>query len=43
MPIRLLRIDTPVGVPIVSRRISKMENGRRSNGSVPRDGLTITN
>ena len=26
-----------------SRRISKIENGRRSSGSIPRDGLTITN
>ena len=42
-PIRLLRIEMPIGAPSASRRISKIENGRRSSGSSPRDGLTITN
>ena len=33
----------PVGVPRASRRISNTENGRRSSGSTPAPGLTITN
>ena len=40
---RLLRIEMPVGCAVASRRISKIENGRRSSGSVLREGLTITN
>jgi hypothetical protein len=42
-PIRLLSSDRPVGTPLVSRRISKIENGRRRSGSALRDGFTITN
>ena len=42
-PILLLRSERPVGAPLVSRRISKMENGRRSSGSKPGCGLTMTN
>jgi hypothetical protein len=33
----------PIGAPAASRRISKMEKGRRRSGSVPRAGFTITN
>ena len=33
----------PEGAPLASRRISKTENGRRSSGSKPCAGLTITN
>ena len=33
----------PRGVPSAARRISKMENGRRSNGSSPGLVLTMTN
>src|SRR5438132_5793601 len=40
---RLLRIEMPAGVPLVSRRTSKTENGRRSSGSCPSRGLTMTN
>jgi hypothetical protein len=38
-----LRIEIPVISPLASRSTSKMENGRRRSGSVPRDGFTITN
>jgi hypothetical protein len=34
---------TPTGAPALSRRISNTENGRRNNGSRPRDGFTIMN
>ena len=43
MPIRLFSNVMPVGAPLESRRISKIENGRRSSGSTPADGLIITN
>ena len=42
-PTRLLRIVSALGVPPPSRRISKMENGRRSSGSNPAFALSITN
>jgi len=42
-PIRLLSNEIPVGLPLVSRRISKIEKGRRSRGSTPADGLIMTN
>jgi hypothetical protein len=42
-PTRLLKIETPDGAPEESRRISKIENGRRSRGSCPPDVLIITN
>ena len=42
-PMRLLRIVMPVGVPALSRSTSNTENGRRSRGSVPWRGFTITN
>ena len=43
MPIRLLRSVSPVAVPLVSRRISNTENGRRNSGSKPVRALTMTN
>ena len=33
----------PEGAPLASRSTSKTENGRRSSGSKPGAGLTITN
>jgi hypothetical protein len=42
-PVRLFRIEIARGAPSSSRRISKTEKGRRSSGSVPRDGFSITN
>ena len=41
-PMRLLSSVRPSTRPSV-RRTSNTENGRRSSGSVPRPGFTITN
>ena len=43
LPMRLLSTVMPVGEPRSSRSTSKIENGRRSSGSIPRDVFSITN
>ncbi len=42
-PTRLFRRLSPAGSPAASRSRSKIENGRRSSGSSPGRGLTMTN